>query len=145
MARQKYVWIFEQKVGQWIGSVTKGKKGPQPDENGKLRFKKQDYGVDSRKFRTWKIPRGIKSGDIVKVQIWSEDDLHPLDFFPKGNQVGNDVTATMLQRISKMKRLELISADSGHDKIVTMLAIALIIAVGVIGALAFLIVDKVHP
>lgn len=147
MPRQKYMWLIEKKIGRWDPWVSKGRKGPQPNEKGEMKFsgEKGNYGIDPNKFRTFKMPKGIRAGDVIKIQIWREDQVKPIDFFAPEKMVGDEFTASMLQRISKIKKLELISADSGHDKIVIMLGIALIIAVGIIGAMAFLIVDKVHP
>jgi hypothetical protein len=137
--KQKYLWMVERKLGNLVGFVSKGKKGPQTNEEGKIRLGKCDYTIDSRKFRTFKIPQGIRAGDIVRVQLYKEDEITPLDFFSPEKKVGDDITATMLQRISKIKRLELITSDSNLDKITIILAIALMVSVVVIGILGYLV------
>jgi hypothetical protein len=140
MFKQKYLWILEKKVGNWISWVARGRKGPMPDEDGLMKFGKGSYAIDPTKFRIWKIPKGIHPGDIVKVQIWKEDETTPVDYLRPEKRVGDDFTATLLQRVSKIKRLDLARANKEMDKVVIMLAIALIIAVGIIGVLAYLVV-----
>jgi len=140
MPKQKYLWIVERKIGNWVTWVGKGTKGKMPDEQGKMRFGKGDYATDPRKFRIWKIPKGVHPGNIVKIQLWKEDESTPLDYFAPEKRVGDDFTATLLQRISKIKRLELSRTNREMEKVTMILALALIIAVGVIGVLAYLVV-----
>jgi hypothetical protein len=132
MTVQKYLWIVERKIGNWsawVGKISRrGTKGPMPNEQGKMTFGKGDYAVDPNKYRVLKIPKGIHPGDVVKVQLWGEDDSTPKDFFLPGKEVGNEFTASLLHNISKIKRLELSRTNKETDKIVTILAIALIIA-----------------
>lgn len=142
MFKQKYLWIVERKIGSWVGFVTKGRKGPQPDKQGFMSFSLGKYPIDPNKFRIFHIPKGIRPGDNVKVQVWKEDEPTPLDFFKSEKKIGDDITATMIQRLSKIKRLELITNDSNLDKVTIFLSIALIVAVVVIGVLAYVVVNK---
>src|SRR3990172_5291934 len=122
MPTQKYLWIVERKIGNWSSWVAKGKKGPMPDEQGKMRFGKGDYATDPRKFRIWKVPKGIRHGNVVKIQLWKEDESTPIDYFEPEKRVGDDFTATLLQRISKIKRLELSRTNKETEKVVIILA-----------------------
>lgn len=144
MSGQKYLWIVERKIGNWtswVGKISgKRAKGPMPNEEGKMTFGKGDYATDPRKYRIWKVPKGIRAGDVVKVQIWPEDNLVPMDYFLPEKRIGDDVSATMLHRISKIKRLELSRANRETDKVVIILAIALIIAMVAISILSYLVV-----
>ena len=146
MARQKYLWLIEKKIGRWDAWVSKGRRGPQPDEKGQMKFKgeKSNYGIDPNKFRNFKVPKGIHAGDVIKIQIWREDQIKPIDFFSPEKMVGDEFTGSMLKHISSLKRLELISADSGHDKILIILAIALMVAMGIIGVMGFIVANGGH-
>lgn len=144
MAKQKYLWIVERKIGSWASWVAKGKRGPKPNENGTMRFGKGDYAVDPNKFRNWTVPRKLKAGETVKIQIWAEDNKTPQDFFIPEKKVGDEFTASLLQNIAKTKRLELSRANRETDKIVIILAIALMVAMGAISVLAYLVVNKLH-
>lgn len=142
MPPQKYLWLVESKLGHWFGYVTKGRKGPQPEADGQMKFGKQNHGLDPNKLRTWKIPKGLKAGEYVRVQLWEQDTVAPADFLSKDKKVGDAVTGTMLQNISKVKKLQLSRQNQEMDKVVMMLAIALIIAVAVIGVMAYLVVNR---
>lgn len=144
MPAQKYVWIVERKIGNWaswVGKAGRRNKGPMPNESGKMKFGKGDYAIDPKKFRVWKIPKGIKAGDIVKVQLWPEDVITPADYLASDKKVGDDFTATMLQRVANIKSLELSKTNKETEKVVMFLAVALIIAMGVIGVMAYLVVN----
>lgn len=142
MPKQKYLWLVERKIGDWVSWVSKGKRGPQPDIHGKMKFGKIEHGLDPSKFRIWKVPRGIRAGDIVKVQLWEQDTIAPADYLSKEKKVGDDVTASMLTHVSKIKTLQLSRQNKETDKIVIILAIALIIAMIGITILAYLVVNK---
>ena len=139
MVRTKfsYLWILETKLGTWKDWVTKGKKGPQLNENGCLTLGKKQYPVDAKKFRKWTIKN--KFGDIkhtMYVQIWKEDEPTPLDFFDSEKKVGDDITGTILQRLSRIKRLDLITSDTEMD---WKMIILLMSVVGNFAAIAGLI------
>lgn len=142
MPKQKYVWIVERKIGDWVGWVTKGRKGPQPDEHGKMKFGKQEHLIDPNKFRIWKVPRGIRAGDIVKLQVWEQDTIAPMDYLSKEKKVGDEVTGSMLAHVSKIKTLQLSRQNRETEKIVIIMAIALIVAMIAISVLAYLVVSK---
>jgi hypothetical protein len=142
MPKQIYLWLLERKIGNWASWSAKGSRGTLPNEKGVMGFGKGDYAIDPTKFRIWKVPKWIKPNALVKVQLWKEDEITPVDFFAQEKRVGDDFTATLLQRISKIKRLDLSRVNRETDKVVMILAIALMVAVGAIGVLAYLVVNK---
>lgn len=144
MVGQKYLWIIERKIGNWsswVGKVGRRRaKGPMPDEQGKMKFGKGSYATDPNKYRIWKVPKGIKSGDVIKLQLWAEDDPTPKDFFTPEKKVGDIFTASLLKNVVNIKRLELSRANKQTDKVVIILAIALMVAMGAIAVLGYLVV-----
>ena len=141
MAKFSYLWIVETKLGTWKDWTTKGGKGPRMNEHGFLKLDKKDYAVDSKKFRKWHIRN--KHGDIkhtMYVQLWREDETTPLDFFSPEKKVGDDITATMLSRLSKIKRLDLITADTEMDWQIILLIVSVIGNLAAIGYLISLLV-----
>lgn len=142
MAKFSYLWIVETHLGTWKDWVSKGRKGPQLNKDGTLTLDKKDYTVDSKKFRKWHI-RNFR-GEIkhtVYVQLWRQDEPTPIDFFEPQKQVGDDMTATMLRRLSRIKRLELITADTEMDPMKIILILSVIGNLAAIGFLISLLVS----
>ena len=141
MAKFSYLWLVETKLGMWKDWETKGRKGPQIDEHGLLTLDKRKYAVDPKKFRKWNIRN--KFGNIKKIiyiQLWREDEPVPIDFFSPEKKVGDDITGMMLQRLSRIKRLDLITAETQLDWQTMLLIISVIGNLGAIGYLISLLV-----
>jgi len=137
VAKFSYLWIVENKLGLWLDWQSKGRKGPQLDEHGLLTLGKKKYGPDPKKFRKWHIKN--KFGNIKKtvyVQLWREDEPVPIDFFDPEKKVGDDITSTMLQRLSRIKRLDLITSETKLDWQTMLLIVSVL---GNLGAIAYLI------
>lgn len=141
MAKFSYLWLIETKLATWRDWESKGRKGPQLDEHGLLTLAKKKYAVDPKKFRKWHIRN--RFGNIKKtvyVQIWREDEPVPVDFFDSEKKVGDDITGTMLQRLSRIKRLDLITPETQLDWQTMLLIISVIGNLGAIGYLISLLV-----
>jgi hypothetical protein len=137
LAKQKYLWLIERKIGIWNGWVSRGTRGPKPDSKGMMHFLKGQYSLDPKKFRRFKIPRGIKPGDNVSLQFWKEDEPIPLDFLDPEKKVGDDISSTMIQRLAKIKRFELMTATD--KEIDPLLILAILSILGNLIAIGFLV------
>src|SRR3990172_2013959 len=91
---------------------------------------------------TWKdwLSRGRKGPTVKQDGTIQLDKAIPKDFFSAEKQVGDDITATMLKRISRIKRLELIQNEQQLDWQTMLLILSV---VGNIIAIGFLVYSLV--
>ena len=137
MAKFSYLWLVETPLGTWKDWLSRGRKGPKVESDGSITLDKRKYSVDAKKFRKWHVRN--RRGDIkhtLFVQLWRQDEPTPTDFLAPEKQVGDDITATVLQRLSRIKRLDLIQNENQLDW-QTMLLIASVI--GNLIAIGFLV------
>ena len=141
MVKSSYLWLVETNLGTWKDWLSRGRKGPTVKQDGTIQLDKAIYVVDPRKFRKWHIRNRI--GNIkhtLYVQLRRVDEPTPKDFFSAEKQVGDDITATMLKRISRIKRLELIQNEQQLDWQTMLLILSV---VGNIIAIGFLVYSLV--
>lgn len=120
MKKRAYLWIVETKSGAWKHWITTNRTGPTPNRYGFLSLDGKDYTIDMRKCRPWTFKKWR-----FMVQIWKEDAPTPVPLFDAGEDK-TDFTASIINRMSKLKRLELIESE-GWD--ITKIALILSLAI----------------
>lgn len=124
MAGFRYMWIVETRAGKWQYKITKGKKGPMPDNDGFLNLGGKKYAVDPRKFRDWTIRQGflIKRKKYFRVQIWKENDPEPINFLHVQTPDPR-FTSEMISTAMRAKKIREVIPSEGLDLIKVVLVL----------------------
>jgi|SRR5439155_483894 len=126
MAGFRYLWLIETKSGKLRHAVTRGKKGPMPDEDGLINLGGKKYGVNPQRFRDWSFKLGrLSRKRYYRVQLWKENDPEPLNFFHI-TMPDPRFTSEMISTAVKAKKIREVLPNEGFDIIKIALILSLI-------------------
>jgi|SRR5439155_9065117 len=128
----RYLWLIETKAGKIRHRVSKGRKGPMPDENGFINLSGFKYGVNPQRFRDWTFKMSKwQRKRYYRVQLWKENDPEPLNFFhitmPEPR-----FTSKMITTVSTAKKISEVLPKEQFDIVKMALLLSLIANIAVI-------------